>query len=340
MRYDVPVYLSLPTVVLGERAESAAAAVAAGRLSQEAADLYGYRELTASDLAAVQLAERAAATALERARISPAEVDRLFHAWTYHQGHEFWSPAHYLANQLGADRAVPIGIQQMCNGGMAAIDAAAHELVADRETTLALVTTGDRFAEPGFDRWGDLGVAYGDGATAVLVSRTPLGPAVRLLSCVTVAASGLEGMHRGVEPFSPAPRSGSEQLRPARTKRQFAENQPAMDFGKTAVALVADLITSSLGQAGIAADDPRLIGVTLPRLAEHTLEKVYIPAVQAACPALALDLGRDTGHLGAGDSVANLAHLFSSGQQYPGKLLVLLGAGAGFTWSAAVVEML
>lgn len=341
MRYDEPIYLSSPTVILGERVETSSDAVAGGRTTPETAERYGYRALPVSDLAPVELSEQAAVACLARAGLPAGKLDRLLHAWTYYQGHEFWSPAHYLAARLGADRAVPLGIQQMCNGAMAAIDIGATMLIADPIIQWGLVTTGDRFADVGFDRWGDLGVAYGDGATAVLVSRSPCGPAVRLLASATAAASELEGMHRGSAPFALAPGGAGLPIRPEQAKRQFRAVRPDADFGKVAREVVEELIGTVLSQADLRQDDPSVVAMMMPRLAENILADVYRPAASAACSAPIPDLGRDSGHLGAGDPVANLADFLRTGADrlHIGQHIVLLGAGAGFTWSAAVVEV-
>ncbi|WP_263169681.1 ketoacyl-ACP synthase III family protein [Streptomyces sp. SCSIO ZS0520] len=336
MRCDPPLYLSAPAVRLGEGSESAAEAVAAGLVTEETAARFGYRSLPLSVLAPVELAVACATRTLETAAVPPAEVERVLHAWTHYQGHDFWSPAHYVADQLGADRAVPLGIQQMCNGATAAVDVAVRELLTDPAAGCALVTTADRFGPPGFDRWGDLGVAYGDGATSVLVTREPHGPAARLLSSVTAAAPELEGMHRGAEPFGAVPRSGTERLRPRVAKRQFRADRPSADFGKTCRTVVSRLLDQAFGEAGIAPGDPRIAAVALPRLASHVLDEVYTPAVRDVCPAPVPELGRTSGHLGAGDALANLAELLPGAGR--GDLFVLIGAGAGFTWSATVVE--
>ena len=62
---------------------------------------------------------------------------------------------------------------------------------------------------------------------------------------------------------------------------------------------------------------------------------------------LGLDLDRTTwswsrsvGHLGAGDQFAGLDHLVATGALAAGQRVLLLGVGAGFSWSAVVLEVL
>lgn len=340
MRGDAPLYLSSPAYVLGEGAHQAADAVADLLIDAENAGRYAYSALRVSELAPVELAERSAAQTLEASGLPAADITALLHAWTYYQGHEFWSPAHYLANQLGATAAEPMGIQQMCNGGMAAIGQASRHLLADPAAEAVLVTTADCFPAPGFDRWGgDYGVCYGDGATSVLLTRAPRGRSVRLLSAATVAAPVLEGMHRGEAPFGPAPLSGVKTLLPKVAKKEFLTAHPQLPFGPLAHDAVTTVVGRALHRAEVAPSDPRLRAAALPRLARHVMTDAYEPAFAAACAAPVVPLGSDTGHLGAGDAVANLCDLLDRDDVRPGDLLVLLSAGAGFTWSAAIVEV-
>ncbi|WP_328322438.1 3-oxoacyl-[acyl-carrier-protein] synthase III C-terminal domain-containing protein [Streptomyces sp. NBC_00388] len=340
MRCDSPVYLSSPATALGEHEQTAAEAVAQLLISEGDAARCGYTGLRTSELAPVQLAERSAARTLAAAGVPAIGISRLLHAFTYHQGHEFWSPAHYLAHRIGALAAEPVGITQMGNGGMAAIGQAARELLADPQASELLVTTADCFPAPGFDRWGgDHWACYGDAATSVLVTRTPRGPSARLLSTATVAAPALEGMHRGDAPFSTAPLSGVKALLPRVAEREFLVANPELDFGPIALDAVTAAVSRALRSARVAPDDPRLRAAALPRLARHVTARAYEPAFRQVCAAPVIELGSGTGHLGAGDAIANLADLLDGGSLRPADLVVLLSAGAGFTWSAAIVEV-
>lgn len=340
MRINGKVHLTGLATCLPATTESTMDAVDTGRLTAEDARNSGYRALPVStDLAPPQLAVRAARTALERAGVAAAELDLVAHAWTHHQGHDFWSPAHYVAAQLGADTAQPVGIHQMCNGGAAALETAVSRLVADPGVRRALVTTADCFAAPGFDRWrGDYGVLYGDGATAALldVAAAPRPGGLELLSVSTVAAPELERMHRGDDPFSPVPRMHGPAIDVRRTKKAFLATTGKESFAKTVAGRVGEVLGNGLAEAGIDADQPRF--VLVPRLGAVALDDVYRPAVNAVLPAPLVDLGSETGHLGAGDLIANLAATVDRDMLGPGEVGIALSAGAGFTWSCVVVR--
>ena len=385
MRIEPALRIAAVTAWLPARRETAAEAVAAGLLDPDVAADNGYHAVSVSDeLAAPELAVRAAADALSAAGWDPATVDLVVHAWTYYQGHDFWSPPHFVAHGIGALRAVPIGVQQMCNGGAAAIEVAAARLLADPTVSRAVVTTGDRFAGPGFDRWGgDNGAAYGDAGTALLLTRptapghaasaaaaappgrpmvrmTPPGRptfhaaeaaaaagrptahaadgSLRLLATVTVAAPELEAMHRGADPFGAAPRSVAERADARRTMKQYFGGGGGPRFAELAIESMLAVLAGALAEARIEGDDPRLRVVALPRLGRTVLDD-HRPRLASLTSAAAIrEFGRDTGHLGAGDAAANLAAIHAEGLS-DGDIAILLSVGAGFTWSAVVVQL-
>ncbi|MGW4123930.1 3-oxoacyl-[acyl-carrier-protein] synthase III C-terminal domain-containing protein [Nocardia sp. NPDC004711] len=301
----------------------------------------GYAALAVSEsLSGPELAVLAGREALAGAGWGGADLGLLFYAWSHYQGHDFWSPAHYVADRLGAEAALPLGIQQMCNGGAAAVQAAAAYLRGDPRCRRALVGTGDRFAEPGFRRWtGDYGVAYGDAGTAVLLStESEARPRLWLHTVATVAAPELEAMTRGDDPASPAPRwlRGTIDIRA--TKKAFLRRLPRDHYAAIERAKVTEVIATALADADLTGDDPRLTRVVLPRFHADTLETAYRPLVSELTRATLVDFGHDTGHLGAGDLAAGLADLLGESLLAPGEFALVLSAGVGFTWSCAVVS--
>src|SRR4051794_6784884 len=104
----------LPTTV-----ESIDVAIAAGKLDHADATALGVSELPVSEtLSRPELAVSAGRKALDHAGWDPADLDLVVHNWIYHQGHDMWSPPHYVAHQLGATKATPYGLQQGCNAGV------------------------------------------------------------------------------------------------------------------------------------------------------------------------------------------------------------------------------
>jgi len=339
MRFDPPVWVSGCRTWLPPTAETVKDAVAAALIDARAAAAAGYAELPCSlDLSAPEMAVLAVRDALAQAAWDPATISLLAHAHIYYQGHDFWSPVAYIQDQIGATDAVGYTLAQMCNGGTGAIELAAARLAADEHARRALVTTADRFAAPEFDRWGgDYGVAYGDGATAILLDREP--GLARLLSSVTVLRGGLERMHRGDDGFAPAPRSRPGPVSVRRTKKAFLASAGRESFSKTALDALQLVLDTSLAEAGIDSGDPRVRWCLPPRLGRQVIDEAYRPVLAVNDHVAIPEWGTRTGHLGAGDVIANLADLIACPDARQGDIALLIGAGAGFSWSCTVAEI-
>ena len=129
------------------------AALERGLVSPLVAEAVGAHRLpVAAEPGAPRLAIQAARSVLAVASVAAEDVDILVHAWIHHQGHDFWSPAHHIAREIGARRALPVGVQTMCNGGETALEIAIARLSCDVDASTALVTTADIF-DGDFDRW-------------------------------------------------------------------------------------------------------------------------------------------------------------------------------------------
>lgn len=338
MRFGENVTIDAAVCWLPTTRQSAASQVADGVLAPVEEAQSGVMEVpVATDQAAPEMAVLAGQRALRHAGVAPRDIDLLFHSWTYHQGHDFWSPAHYVADGVGAVNAVPVGIAQMCHGGAMALHEAALHLCANPSAKAALVTTADRFQQPGFDRWtSDSHVAYGDGATAAVLSRS--GRGLRLLAQSVRAAPAMEGMYRGDDAFSREPMEHSRPVNVRRTKKAFAAAGGMARFAELAPVAISDLLVTALAEAGLAHGDRRMRHVLLPRLGPATLERTYLPVVERQLPhATVHRLGAHTGHLGSGDALANLAAVQSEQLLAAGEVALLLSGGGGFTWSCTVL---
>lgn len=124
---------------------------------------------------APEMAAEACAVALAAAGKQPHEVDALVYAWVFRQGTGVATPAHRVARLLGADRCVALGVQQMSNGGAAALELAVARLLTEPTCRTAVVATGDEFRDLPYDRW-RAAPPLGDGATRWC---SPVSPASR-----------------------------------------------------------------------------------------------------------------------------------------------------------------
>lgn len=328
--------------------QSAQEAVALDLVDLETVGELGYDHLPVADLAPPEMAVEAGRGALAAAGVDARAVGLVLHAWIHYQGHDLWSPAHFIADRLGADGAVPVGVQQVCNGGAAAVELAAARLFVEPGLGHALVTTSDAFLDPGFNRWGgDYGIAYGDGATALVLHHLPDSegdeggrPADLVLHSVsTVAAPRLERMHRGDDPFSPAARSLGPRVDIRRTKKAFLRAEGMEAFTEASAAALRSALESCLADSrhgGHGRSAAALRGGTAARPPDH--RPGVRPAAGEAHRGGAAAARRRHRALGAGDTAASLADLRTRRMLGPGEYALVVSAYAGFTWSCLLVS--
>ncbi|MGW4640966.1 3-oxoacyl-ACP synthase [Sphaerisporangium sp. NPDC004334] len=317
-------------------------AVAAGKLDTQDVERLGLTGLPVSTRwSAPEMAAAAGRDAISRAGWSPSNVGLVMHTWIYHQGHDMWSPPHFVANEVGAPNALVYGVQQGCNAAALALQLAALHLDAEPGLGAALITTGDRFAPPGMDRWtSDYGLGFGDAGTAALLHHGDSGPDDwALLSLASETEAELELMMRHGNDFSAAPMSHSSHIDLRRPKKSYVEAYGKDKFTSIASRSIRKVIVDAVRDAGLRLDDPRIKYIALPRLGAYLLDANYVPVMDDVLKAEALRFGADTGHLGCGDFLANLADLRDRAPLEPGDVALVIGGGAAWTWACAVVQV-
>ncbi|GAA2719579.1 MULTISPECIES: ketoacyl-ACP synthase III family protein [Streptomyces] len=317
--------------------ESVAEAVADGRCDPAVARAAQVESVTVSrSEPAPEMAARAGRTALARAGAGPGDIDLLLHASFFYQGFDLWAPASYIQRVTLGNQCPAMEVRQVSNGGMAALDLAWAYLHADSGRSAALITTGDRFCEPRFDRWrSDPGTVYGDGGTALVVSRHD--GFARVRSLASVSAPDLEGMHRGDDPFGTGPFGHRTVVDLEAHKQDFlARNDLSPTVARVAAAQEG-VIKQALADAGSTLED--IDWFVLPHLGRRRLQVTYFARFGIDPARSTWQWSRGIGHLGAGDPFAGLDHLATTGALTPGDTCLLVSVGAGFSWSCAVVDV-
>jgi 3-oxoacyl-[acyl-carrier-protein] synthase III len=295
------------------------------------------RAVCVSDESGPQLAVRAAEQALKQAGARTDDIDLVLHANTYYQGHDLWAPASYVQRMAVGNACLSMEVRQLSNGGLAAVELGAAYLQAQRSRHSVLITTGDRFCLPGFDRWNtDPGTVCGDGGTALVLSRA--GGFARIRSLVTVSDPGLEVMGRGEDEFGAAALTARAPIS-VEAHRASVLNR----IGTTEVLTrlrggQQRAFDEALDEAGVPAAD--VAWFVLPNLGRPKMELQFVETLDIDLDRTTWDWGSTVGHLGAGDQIGGLCHLVDEGALAPGQFCVLVGAGGGFAWSVAVLEIL
>lgn len=312
-------------------------AVADGLCDQSAAAQADIQSVTVSrGDAPPEMAARAAGIALERARDIAPDIHLILHATAYYQGHDTWCAPSYIQRVAVGNHCPAIEVRQMSNAGMAAVELAASYLAAAPERSAALLTAGDRFCPPGFDRWrSDPGTICADGASAVVLSRH--GGFARLSSVVSVSEPSLERLHRGNDPFGPAPFTYRQPVDMAAWKRAFTASH-GIAYPVTRIRQAhRDAVDRALREAGTELTD--IDWFVLPNLGRKRMLASYFAAFDIAPERTTWPWGRTVGHLGGADQFAGLHHLVESGVLREGNRLLMMGVGGGFSWTCACAEI-
>ncbi|WP_131762772.1 ketoacyl-ACP synthase III family protein [Actinomadura fibrosa] len=281
-----------------------------------------------------EMAAEAAREAVAASSHDPADVALTLYAYISQQGLAGWHSGAYVHRFAVGNHAPVIEVGQRSNGGLAALDLATAYLEA-RGGSAALIATGDRFGDLVGGRWHfDDGLIPGDGATALVVSRER--GFAKLLSLATYSDSSLEELHRGDAVYvgrqePEATPSFRQRKREYLAKHDLEETAAKFSAGGTAA------VTQALDEAGLRKKE--IDHWVLPNIGLRELRTYYLDPLEVPVEATQWSWGRTVGHLGAGDQIAGLHRLRVQGGVAPGQAVALLGIGAGFSWSCAVLRI-
>jgi len=327
------IYIAAAAVSLPETV-SVREAIAQGLVPATHQEIGFERIAVSQGPAGPEMATQAARTAVDRSGLLPSEIGLVLHASHWFQGIDLWPSAAYVANESVGSHPFALDVQQQSLGGLGAIRLATGYLRSGFATA-ALVTTGDRYASPGIDRWNTLdNIIFGDGGTAVVLS-TETGFA-RILSSAAGADNSLERVTRGTTDFAPAP--GLRQPVPVLERMQqfFTLPEAPAAWGRYEKGLFA-CHDQALNSAGVSPKDIRHAVVPFLHRGGGLSENFELLGYTEEQSLWGY--GRTVGHLGAGDQAAGLAHLHESGKLASGDLVMLVGAGIGFNFAATVLEI-
>ncbi|GAA1955155.1 ketoacyl-ACP synthase III family protein [Kitasatospora viridis] len=335
---------------LPEQVYTAEQAVADGVYGAGECEANGYRavRVAADHETGPVMAAAAGRQAVERSGLAADDFDLVVHASVGHQGQDVWTPAHYVQNEAVGGNGAALEVRQGSNSGLAAVEVAASWIAARQGgasrtesggATAALVTTGDAFKLPYWDRWkADEQVVYGDGAGALVLSTR--GGFAKVRSTASRADSSLEPLYRGEDAWTAAPFHDGKPVDLAARKRHWlTRHEGAYD---EAIARINQNFGAVL-QTALADADTDLAGTQWfvhANMSKTIVQWGFHGALGLDPETTVYDWGLDHAHMGGGDQIIGLNRLFETGRPKPGDLIVAAGAGIGFMWTVAVLEVL
>ncbi|MER7050573.1 ketoacyl-ACP synthase III family protein [Streptomyces jumonjinensis] len=314
----------------------ARAAVEAGVYDQEQFEADGLVSVSVAgeEVTPPDMAVHAATTALKRSGLDPRTVRLLLHSYVWFQGQTMWPVASYVADHAVHWSVPAFEVKQECNAAVGALELAARHLNCETGAASAVLTTGDRFAEPLINRWSaEAGLVYGDGGTALVLSNQ--GGFARVLSTATRADNRMESLARGAG-LSPLP-TGEPYDHAARFAHHLQSRGGGIrEAADRLVAMVKGVVDDALTDA---ATDPSAIAwAVVPTGGQDKMRRQAEQLLGVPGSRTTWEFGSRTGHLGAGDQFAAFNDLAERGALRPGDRVLMLSAGPGAA-SCAVLEI-
>lgn len=319
------------------------AAASGGRWSEEAVrNKLGITEkpVPGGDDGTQAMGARAALDALARSGVAAEEIDLILCIGEEWKEYPLTTSGIYIQEAIGATNAWAVDVQQRCNSTVAALKIAKDMLLADPELRTVLIVGGYRngdlidYADP------DVSFMYNlaAGAGALLLRRGHARN--RLLGCHIVTDGSLAraaGVYYGgiSRPIETLPEAELAELRRRgnRSLRVFAPEHMKSRLNEVSMGNWLQCIDRALEKSGKRRQDIDYLNVLhfKPSMHRQLLAELGLGEHQSVY------LDR-YGHVGQVDAMLSLHEGLSSGRLRAGATMVMIAAGIGYVWGAAVIE--
>lgn len=295
----------------------------------------GIREIhtAGSDDTITAMASKAATQALAQAGISPAELDLVVYHGSEYKDHIVWSAASKIQHLIGATNAYAFELYALCAGAPIAYKTVRDMMRVDERLQRVLLVSASR--ENDLIDLTNMRTRFmfnfGAGGSAVIFQRG--------LERNQVLESAIKTDGSLADTVIMLPTEAEKSALPAemgtlhgRLDVQDAEYM-AERLGAVSLDRFVEVITEAVEYSGRALADLRFLGIT------HMKRSFYeeILAAVGLTPAQSIYLDH-YGHIQSVDQILALELGLAAGKIQAGDLLVLAGAGTGYTWSATAFQ--
>jgi 3-oxoacyl-[acyl-carrier-protein] synthase-3 len=284
----------------------------------------GERRIAAPEETTCSLAVQAARVALDRAQVSPDDLDLILVATCTPDYSNMPATASLVQHALGASRAGAVDLNAVCSGFIYAL-ATGSQFITSGAYRSVLVIGAEVFTR--ILDWQDRStcVLFGDGAGAVVLqpSAEPGGMLSFVLGSDGAGACSLY-----------VPSGGSRQPASAETvaHREHYVKMQGRDVFRFATRILPESVVQALEAANLTTDD---VDVLIPhqantRIIDHAVRRLNLPE-----GAVFSNVER-YGNTSAASIPVALVEAVESGLVRPGSTVVMSGFGAGLTWGTVV----
>lgn len=278
------------------------------------------------------MATRAAQQAIRRAGVAPEQIDLVISHGSEYKDHLVWNAAAKIQHNLGAVNAYAFEMYALCAGAPIAMNTAKAMMLADDRLKYVLLAAGSRendlvsLSNPR----ARFMFNFGAGGGALLLERGAHANIILGASAITDGSLS-ETVILTTEPDAI---NGDEALGDLRGRLDVTDTAYMADrLGAVSLQNFIRVIRDAVERSGAALEDVAFLGIT------HMKRSFYLEILNSIGlkPDQSVYL-EDYGHVQSVDQALALELGLAQGKIHPGDLVVLAGAGTGYTWSAIAVR--
>jgi 3-oxoacyl-[acyl-carrier-protein] synthase-3 len=279
------------------------------------------------------MASEAAKVALQQAQIRPDQIGMVISHGSQYKDHIIWNSAGKIQDLIGATRSFGFEMYALCAGAPIAMNAARGMMLADPALEYVLLAAASRendLVSPANVRARFM-FNFGAGGGAMIFQRG----ATRNL--VLGSASITDGSLADTVMLTTEPDAlgGNDVINGEVVGMLDVRNADYMAerLGSTSLPNFVRVIREAVEKSGYKLEDVRFLGIT------HMKKSFYKEILAAVGLTEEQSVYLDHyGHVQSVDQVLALQLGVEQGKIKPGDLIVLAGAGTGYTWSAIAVR--
>jgi 3-oxoacyl-[acyl-carrier-protein] synthase-3 len=289
------------------------------------------RHIAAEEETVTFMATRAAEKALAQAGISAQDLNVVISHGSEHKDHLVWNAASKIQHNLGANNAYAFEVYALCAGAPIAMNIARGMMQSDPYLNYVLLAAGSRENDLiNFrNQRSRFMFNFGAGGGAMLLQRN-----VEKNLILGAAAITDGSLSEAVVLTQAAVGDNPEVIGDLRGRLDVTNpDYMAERLGATSLENFVKVIREAVETSGASMNEVRFLGIT------HMKRSFYLDILSAIglTPEQSVYL-EDYGHIQSVDQVLALELGLAQGKIHPGDLIVLAGAGTGYTWSAVSIR--
>ncbi len=289
------------------------------------------RHIAGQENSITQMATQAAKKALEQAGVSPEQVGLVISHGSEHKDHVVWNAAAKIQHNIGAINAYAFEVYALCAGAPIAMNVARSMMQSDERLEYVLLAAASRendlinLKNPR----SRFMFNFGAGAGAILLKR---GSETNQILGTAAFTDG--SLSETVVLTDEAVGDGPERVGNLYGMLDVQNGEyMAERLGETSLPTFMRVVKEAVERSGADLDDVKFLGLV------HMKHSFFVQILEAV--GLTIEQAvylEDYGHIQSVDQALAIELGVAQGKIKSGDLIVLAGAGTGYTWSSIVVR--